>query len=166
MCNSKSIFLRVSNKGQSVLDLVTNQKFSVNLPSALRQNKECYITVIDGNITLTTQNGVNIMKDEVGILSNIPMYGFNTETSLNSNNFMSENNKILFNVDLSSLSSKDGSAGKVSCQMLNQRTFYCAGGLPQRLEFERYMVSGGIISPFIIDNYLSFTLKIDFIENE
>jgi hypothetical protein len=80
---------------------------------------------------------------------------------------MSENNKVLFSCDLSSLADHDGTDNSVSLSMLNQRTFYC-GGLPEKIEFERYKVeNGGVgtIEAFTHDNYISFTLKIEF-ENE
>jgi hypothetical protein len=167
MCNKKSVYLRISNRGDAVRELVANQSFTVNLPANLRSRRACYISVVEGTIALTTTALTNIMKAEVGILTNIPIYGFNTETPANSNNFMSENNKVLFSVDLTSLSDHDGTDNSVSLPMLNQRTFYC-GGLPEKIEFERYKVdSGGVgtIQAFTHDNYISFTLKIEF-ENE
>lgn len=168
MCNKKSVYLRVSNRGAAVSTLVANQSFCVNLPANLRSRRACFISVIEGTCAFTTSAVSNIVKAEIGVLSNIPMYGFNTETPLNSNNFMSENNKVLFSVDMSSLSAEDGTANVVSLPMLNQRTFYC-GGLPEKIEFQRYMVSSGTtatIEPFVHDNYISFTLKIEFEDEE
>ncbi len=163
MCNKKSVYLRCSNRGAAVQELVSNTKFSVNLPANLRARGACFISVIEGNVVITT-SASNLVKAEIGVLSNIPMYGFNTETPANSNNFMSENNKVLFSVDASNLIAQDGSANQCALPMLNQRTFYC-GGLPEKIEFERYKVeagSSGTIEEFAHDNYLSFTLKIEF----
>ena len=165
MCNKISTYLRISNTGSAVDTLVANQKFCVNLPANLRSRGACYITVIEGSVVITTAVGVSYIKDEIGVLSNIPILGFNTETPAGSNNFMSENNKVLFTVNQDSLTGHDGTDNKVINQMLNQRTFYC-GGLPERIEFERYLISGGTIQPFIIDNYLSFTLQIEFIDEQ
>jgi len=168
MCNKKSVYLRVSNRGNAVNSLVANQSFSVNLPANIRSRGACFVSVIEGNCAFTTTALTNVMKAEIGVLSNIPMYGFNTETPANSNNFMSENNKVLFSCELSSLAAEDGTANSVSCPMLNQRTFYC-GGLPEKIEFERYKVESGgagTIEPFAHDNYISFTLKIEFEDEE
>ena len=165
MCNNKVAYLRISNRGAGVDTLVANQRFSVNLPANLRSRGPCNITVVDGLVAITTQAGVNIMKSELGVLSNIPMYGFNCETPAGSNNFMSVNNNILFQCDLSTFAQLDGTAGLVRNQMLNPRTFY-SQGLPERIEFERYQVDNLTTVPYAIDNYISFTLKIDFIDIE
>tara|TARA_B100001094_G_scaffold325836_1_gene380863 strand:+ start:2873 stop:3379 length:507 start_codon:yes stop_codon:yes gene_type:complete len=168
MCNKKSVYLRCSNRGDAVTALVANQSFSVNLPANLRSRRACFISVVEGTIAITTSVGINLMKAEIGVLSNIPMYGFNTETPANSNNFMSENNKVLFSVDLNSLAEQDGTANNVSLPMINPRTFYC-GGLPEKIEFERYSVApaaASTIEAFIHDNYISFTLKIEFEDEE
>ena len=165
MCNNKVAYLRISNRGAGIDTLVANQKFSVNLPSNLRSRGACNITVVDGVVAITTVAGVNIIKSELGVLSNIPMYGFNCETPANTDNYMSINNNVLFQCDLSTFAQMDGTAGIVGNQMSNPRTFYCQG-LPERIEFERYQIDNLTIEPYAIDNYISFTLKIDFIDNE
>jgi len=165
MCNNKVAYLRISNRGAGIATLIANQKFSVNLPANLRSRGACNITVVDGIVAVTTINAVNIMKNELGVLSNIPMNGFNCETPAGTNNFMSMNNQVLFQCDLSAFAQLDGTTGLVSNQMTNPRSFYCSG-LPERIEFERYEVDAGTIAGLTLNNYLSFTLKIDFIDDE
>ena len=156
--------LRVSNRGNSATETVTNQAWSVRLPEKLTLgSRPCRIRVVSGTIQLLTDPAVFHSYSEVSIRSNISLNGFDVESNAEDNDGnalpnSSNNLQNLFSVDLNTF---------VADNLLqpfkldNPRTFYC-GALPNQLEFGRFGTLAATTVPLAGDWFISFDLEIEF----
>jgi len=159
MCNNDFILLNVSNRGSNVMQMIVDEKYAVNIPSDIRRANTAYkITVISGIV----QASVGIALDafaELGVLCNLRS-GHDTEVSTGYN---AGPNNILFNVDLQN--HHIATAGDIPLQTNNNHEFIISY-LPEKLEFSRYAVAAGTKQGLPLDKYISFTLKIQYIDKD
>ena len=159
MCNNDFILLNVSNRGSNVYEMITNEKYGVNIPSDIRRANSAYkITVISGIVQLTVGSALDAYA-EVGVLCNLRA-GFDTEVS---SGYDAGPNNILFNVDLAN--HHLATAGDIPLRTNNKHEFVIAY-LPEKLEFSRYAVVAGVKQGVALDKYISFSLKIQYIDKD
>ena len=158
MCpNKDSITLKVSNRGTAIFQQVANQKYQVSLPLDVI-NKPCMVTISDATIQVPADNTVFHSYSELGVSSNIPMKGYDTEgSSVNSFTRL----RKLFNTNLTSFQVNNV---LLPTKMEGNLSFICPGGLPSDLVFERYLITTGQQTAFVGDWYISFTLTLDFFD--
>lgn len=160
MCKKSIYTLRVSNRGTNVFETVTRTTYEVNIPTALRNNKMSMMTVIDGTIAIEADNSTFHTHNELGIMTNLPIQGFDTEVD---SGFMPTNYKTLFKVDLTEYHTNNINLPVNLDHTLGP--FRC-GALPEKLTFTRYVVDAGVITPFDTgsgnSDYMSFTLIFEF----
>ena len=160
MCKNDNLYtLKVSNRGSNITTLITNQKYSVNLPYDLQNRGACEITIIEGTIQVLTDDSVFHTYSELACKSNISQRGFDME-SANVNSYGDINK--LFDVDLTTYHTNNILQ---PFKMSNPRSFYCAS-LPPKIDFERVYTTTESTTTLAGDWYLSFTLQIRFLDEE
>ena len=159
MCKNDFILLRVSNRGTNVFEQIDNEKYAVNIPSDIRRANSAYkITVVSGIVQATVGSALDAYA-ELGVLCNLRS-GFDTEVS---SGFEAGPNKVLFNVDLANHHLATG--GDIPLATKNEHQFVISY-LPEKLEFSRYAVVAGTIQGVPLDKYISFILKIQYINKD
>jgi len=159
MCKKNIYSLKVSNRGTNVYESVDDITYEINIPIAFRNNKMSMMTVTDGTIAIKAAAATIYTINELGVESNLPIQGFNTEVA---SGFMATNFNTLFNVGLTTFTLNENSA----CFLTNEISYRC-GSLPEKLVFSRYVVAAGTKEPFTNggagnSNYVSFTLNFEF----
>lgn len=159
MCNNDFILLHVSNRGSNVMQMIANEKYAVNIPSDIRRANTAYkITVISGIVQASVSAALDAYA-ELGVLCNLRS-GHDTEVSTGYN---AGPNNILFHVDLPV--QHITAAGDIPLQTSRNHEFVISY-LPEKLEFSRYAVVAGIKQGVALDKYISFTLKIQYIDKD
>ena len=160
MCKKNTYVLHVSNRGAGVTEVVTRTRYRVNVPTAMRNGKMSMITVLNGTIAIQSDNTVYHSYNELGVYSNLPILGFDTETA---NGFNSEDYNRLFHTDLTTYHTNDINLPTTTNQSFGA---YRCGSLPERFEFTRYNITTGAKSDFATEagdsDYIAFTLLIEF----
>ena len=159
MCKKNIYSLKVSNRGTNVYESVDNITYEVNIPIGFRNNKMSMMTVTDGTIAIKATDPLIYTINELGIESNLPIQGFNSEVQ---SGFMATNYDTLFDVGLTGFT-----VGENSALYLTNDLSYRCGALPEKLIFSRYVTAAGTKQPFDNggagnSNYISFTLNFEF----
>jgi len=127
----------VSNRGAGIRELVANTTYEVNLPTQLR-GKQVTIEVLDGMVVLdTTKTDFPTLK-EVGIMSDLGLKGFDTESEYGTNQYQAQGFRALFDVFLQNFN-VTAAKSKVSFHT-NVRYVTDVGSLPEKLTFSTYKV--------------------------
>jgi len=151
----QTLYLRLSNRGVAVTQVVANHRFSVNLPSSLRGLGPCKITVQDAMVNSATLNSLTAVM-EVFITSNIPItQSIDTETYAAGNFDGNAYNKLVtFQSDFKEQSFR-----------LRPKAFleFDVSSIPERIEWALFKRSGtgSTVDPINSANAYNFiTLKI------
>jgi len=160
MCKKETYTLKVSNRGTNVYETYTRTTYEVNIPNSMRNNKMSMITVIAGTISINTNNETFHTINELGVQTNLPIMGFDTEVA---SGFSCQNFTTLFNVDLTTYHTNNINLPITLTSPIGP--FRC-GSLPEKLSFQRYATTAGVKELFDTgsgnSDYISFTLSIEF----
>lgn len=160
MCKKSTYTVRFSNRGSNVFETVTRTTYMVNIPVELRNGKSSMIKVLDGNIAIKTDNSTFHDHNELGIITNLPILGMDTEVE---SGHQSQNFRTLFSVDLTNYHTNNIN---LPIKIKHMCGPYRCGALPEKLEFTRYVVNAGIVTPFDTgsgnSDFIDFTLSIEF----
>lgn len=159
MCKEDFIIFNVTNRGSNVFQTKTNIEYAVNIPSELRtkNSKSIKVEVIQGNICFLSSNATKSLR-ELGILSNI-CTGFSTEVL---GSFNTTNMDKLFTGEIEQYLAGSLDTGLKHSSSINSNSSFMISQLPEKLIFSRYQVSTDRPIPFLIDDYISFTLKLTY----
>ena len=160
MCKKSTYTVRFSNRGTNVFETVTRTTYMVNIPVELRNGKSSMITVLDGNIAIKSDNSTYHTHNELGVISNLPILGMDTEVE---SGHQSQNYRTLFSVDLTTYHTHNVNH---PIKLKNKIGPYRCGALPEKFEFTRYVVDAGVVTPFDTgagnSDFIDFTLSIEF----
>jgi len=160
MCKKQTYTLRVSNRGTNVYESALRTTYEINIPTALRNGKMCMISLIQGTIAIKTDNSTFHAINELGVQTNLPIMGFDTEVA---SGFSCNNFTTLFNVDLTTYHSNNIN---LPINITNPLGSYRCGALPEKLVFSRYAITAGIKELYDTgvgnSDFISFTLLIEF----
>ena len=147
---------RVSNRGTNVFQQVADTTYAVNVPSELRRpNTKILIEIVDGTVEMMTNTTFRSYV-ELGVTCNFTR-GFDTEVN---SGFNSKNMEILYNVDLYEYKL----ANVRHPFKIHSECSFIIDSLPEKLVFSRYVVIGGIAEPLDFNGYISFTLKLTYMD--
>jgi hypothetical protein len=157
MSKFKSIhYLRFSNRGNAVQEIVQYSRFSVNLPAALRSLGRSRITVQDALLNFQSQSALDGVM-ETFITSNIPInQSIDTETYA-TGNFEGESYQKLVTFSTDQANTKDRERPNAFI------TFDC-DSIPERIEWQIFKRrgDGSTIQPMDRPEAYNFiTLKIE-----
>lgn len=162
MCKKQTYILKVSNRGTNVYESYLRTTYEVNIPNSMRNGKMSMITVIAGTISIKTDNNTYHTINELGVQTNLPIMGFDTEVQ---SGFSCQNFTTLFNVDLTTYHTNNIN---MPVNITNSIGPFRCGALPEKLTFQRYATTAGVKELFDIgsgnSDYISFTLSIEFDE--
>ena len=99
MCKKEIYMLSIANRGTNLVQSVGNQTYEVNLPSNLRRQEECMLTVKSASVAFPLTDARELL--ELSISTDLPILGFDTEVN---SGFMSRNYNKLFSVTLPNIS--------------------------------------------------------------
>lgn len=166
------VLLRVSNRGTNVFT-ADDHTYRVNLPpEIIRSGVKKLITIIEGTISIDYLS-VNRAAAEIGVLSNIGMNGYDTEVE---GSYKPKTLNWLFQTSQNSghsVTDTDATEDTLSLSQGQPHSFITYD-LPEQLEFTRYSVFRGVATPLAIaqdasvlvdTNYISFVLKIEYLED-
>jgi len=160
MCKKQTYTFKVSNRGTNVYESSLRTTYEVNIPNHLRNGKMSMISVIQGTIAIKTDNSTFHSINELGVQTNLPIMGFDTEVS---SGFSCQNFTTLFNVDLTTYHTNNIN---LPINISNPIGMMRCGSLPEKLVFQRYATSAGIKELYDTgvgnSDYISFTLLIEF----
>ena len=137
MCPKNTYTLRISNRGAGVQFTKSVERtiagvthlvpitWTMNLPACLRSRGPCMVTVM--HASMESEN--NLLYGALGLDSNIPQQGADTERGLNSGAVQR----------LASFTPGMATAGSHVAYQLTPHTFRCLS-LPERLEFTRVSI--------------------------
>jgi hypothetical protein len=149
-------YLRFSNRGNSVDEIVVNSRFSVNLPPALRSLGKTRITVQDALVNFQVQSGLTATM-EIYINSNIPInQSIDTET-YSQGNFDGESFQKL-------VTFQSDRTQSINRNRPNAFLEFDCDSIPERIEWQIFKRSGdgSTIEPMNSPNAYNFvTLKIE-----
>lgn len=137
MCK-QGYMLRISNRGDGIREQVLNTTYEVNVPIQLR-GKQVNIELISGLIVLDTDKANFENIKEVGIVSDIGVKGFDTESTYNSNQFQAGGYSTLFDVSLQNFNTTSNKS-KVSFHT-NEKYSFQLGSMPEKFSFSTYKIS-------------------------
>jgi hypothetical protein len=159
MCNNNFKLLRVTNRGTNVFTEKADVKFSVNIPSELRiPNTRVKVSVVDGIITATTDATFKTIR-ELGIKCNLCLMSNSYDTEVE-NSYIAQQMAQLFNCNLQQYHTNNAI---VSFHTSSNDEFILSQ-LPEKLTFERYANIAGVSQEYAIDDYIQFTLKLEYID--
>tara|TARA_R110000823_G_scaffold58440_4_gene140727 strand:- start:624 stop:1112 length:489 start_codon:yes stop_codon:yes gene_type:complete len=160
MCKKQTYILKVSNRGTNVYESYLRTTYEVNIPNSMRNGKMSMISVIAGSIAIKTDNTTYHTINELGVQTNLPIMGFDTEVA---SGFSCQNFTTLFNVDLTSYHTNNIN---MPINITNSIGPFRCGSLPEKLTFQRYATTAGVKELFDTgsgnSDYISFTLSIEF----
>jgi len=160
MCKKETYTLRVSNRGTNVYESALRTTYEVNIPAAMRNGKMCMVSIIQGTIAIKTDNSTFHSINELGIQTNLPIMGFDTEVA---SGFSCNNFTTLFNVDLTNYHTNNIN---LPINISNPIEGFRCGSLPEKLVFSRYAITAGVRELFDTgagnSDFISFTLLIEF----
>tara|TARA_R110000822_G_C15304243_1_gene492220 strand:+ start:858 stop:1346 length:489 start_codon:yes stop_codon:yes gene_type:complete len=160
MCKKQTYILKVSNRGTNVYESYLRTTYEVNIPNSMRNGKMSMISVIAGSIAIKTDNTTYHTINELGVQTNLPIMGFDTEVA---SGFSCQNFTTLFNVDLTSYHTNNIN---MPINITNSIGPFRCGALPEKLTFQRYATTAGVKELFDTgsgnSDYISFTLSIEF----
>lgn len=163
MCKKNIVTLKVTNRGTNVYESQTRTTYEVNIPNQLRNNKMSMINLIAGTIAIKSNNATYHTINELGIETNLPIMGFDTEVV---SGFSCQNFTTLFNVDLTTYHSNNIN---LPINLSNTIGPFRCGALPEKLTFQRYATTAGVKEIYDTgvgnSDYISFTLSIEFDED-
>jgi hypothetical protein len=163
MCPSKfHHILRVSNRGDNVVEQVANQTYAVNIPPELRiANKQIKISVINATMAFNTDSTFETYT-EIGVTSNLgAVCGFDSEVS---GSFRPKNFELLFNIDTSTFGRQNNKL--ITFHTHSEAFSFWTNQLPERLIFSSVASTTGVLTPITNDNYISFILKLEYYDND
>jgi len=73
MCKKETYTLRVTNRGTNVYESGLRTTYEVNIPSHLRNGKMCMMTLVQGTISIKTDNSTFHNINELGVQTNLPI---------------------------------------------------------------------------------------------
>jgi len=162
MCKKETYILKVSNRGTNVYESYLRTTYEVNIPNSMRNGKMSMISVITGTIAIKTNNATYHSINELGVQTNLPIMGFDTEVQ---SGFSCQNFTTLFNVDLTTYHTNNIN---MPANITNSIGPFRCGALPEKLTFQRYATTAGVKELFDTgsgnSDYISFTLSIEFDE--
>jgi hypothetical protein len=162
MCKKQTYILKVSNRGTNVYESYLRTTYEVNIPNSMRNGKMSMISVIAGTIAIKTDNSTYHTINELGVQTNLPIMGFDTEVA---SGFSCQNFTTLFNVDLTTYHTNNIN---MPVNITNSIGPFRCGALPEKLTFQRYATTAGVKQLFDTgsgnSDYISFTLSIEFDE--
>ena len=163
MCKKETYTLRVTNRGTNVYESALRTTYEVNIPSHLRNGKMCMMTLVQGTISIKTDNSTFHNINELGVQTNLPIMGFDTEVA---SGFSCNNFTTLFNVDLTTYHSNNIN---LPINIANPLGPYRCGALPEKLVFQRYSITAGVKELYDTgagnSDFISFVLLIEFDDN-
>ena len=138
MCKKQnSYLLRLSNRGAGIREIVPNTTYEVNLPTQLR-GKQVTIEIVNGLVVLDTSKADFPTLKEVGVMSDIGLKGFDTESEYGTNQYQAQSFRTLFDVGLQNFN-VTASKSKVSFHT-NSRYISDVGSLPEKFTFSTYKI--------------------------
>ena len=162
----KSEYLRVSNRGSNSFQQEANTVYAVNLPVGLRNRGACIIDCVH-----STAEIIDLALDttilEIGLQSNINLSGYDTQTS--GNNFTASGYKTLAIYDLDNVLKTNSTHDRKLTTHSTKYPFtdmYCSS-LPETIQFGLYKIDSAnndVVEKLTNNGYVSFTLKIEFLE--
>lgn len=157
MCPKIFRILRVSNRGDNVVEVVANQTYSVNIPNELRiSNKMIRVSIINATMAFNTDTTFDTYT-EIGVTSNIgALNSFDTEVDA----FRAKNYDLLFNIDTSTFGKQNNKL--ITFHTHSEAFEFWTGSLPEKLTFTSVASTTGKLTPIVNDNYISFVLKLEY----
>lgn len=161
MCPKLFKILRVSNRGDNVVEVIANQTYSVNIPSELREsNKMIKVSVINATMAFNTDSTFDTYT-EIGVTSNLgSLHSYDTEVD----SFRPKNFDLLFNIDTSTFGKQNNKL--ITFHTHDEAFQFWIGGLPEKLTFTSVASTTGKLTPIVNDNYISFILKLEYYDYE
>lgn len=163
MCPSKfHHILRVSNRGDNVVEPVANQTYAINIPPELRiANKKIKVSIINATMAFNTDATFDTYT-EIGVTSNLG--ALNAYDSEVSGSFRPKNFSLLFNIDTSTFGKQNNKL--ITFHAHSEAFSFWTNLLPERLIFTSVASTTGVLTPITNDNYISFILKLEYYDND